>query len=80
VWWTDHRTSQKTGANVAVKDLEPAMPQSKGQECIVLGGLCRGKILLATKVAAKKKIVTLSDGADKWDEPFDNVCVVEMPS
>jgi hypothetical protein len=54
------------------------MPQSKGQECVVLSGLRRGKILEAKKVRKQDKIVTLSDGIGTWDEPFENVCMVEI--
>jgi tRNA-binding EMAP/Myf-like protein len=77
VSWTDNH-SKLVGENVEVKHLQPAMPQAKGQECVVLNGLRCGKILEAKKVRKRDKIVTLTDGIGTWDEPFENVCVVEM--
>jgi hypothetical protein len=74
--WTDNRAAIRT-ANVHVRYLEPAPPTSKGKQGVVLTGLHRGGIIQVIQYRKKDGIVKVSDNSSTWEEPQNNVCLIE---
>lgn len=85
LFWTGNTSgSGLVRANVPVRFLRIASPVGKGREVVVLAGLHQGKIVDVVKVSKKERHVRVmlkyQANIPPWDEPLDNVCLVELPS
>jgi hypothetical protein len=74
-------TSNSAGAmlqhyHIPAKDLSPAPPRKKNQECLVLDGDYRGRILTIEKCNVKKNTVDTVTTGVTLTLRFDQICLV----
>ena len=77
-------TSNSAGAavqhyHIPAKDLSPAPPRKKNQQCLILDGDSRGQILTISKCNVKKNTVEIAVTANTTlTLRFNQICLVEL--
>jgi hypothetical protein len=75
-------TSSRAGAalehyHIPAKDLSPAPPRKKNQECLILDGSYRGQILTISQCSVGKKTAQFTIKGIAITLRFDQICLVQ---